>query len=155
MHERSFFIIANSNTEYFICQLPHSVYQCPTLMALSVPERIKKVVDLKLCKLCLRPHVTKKCYRKNCFRYFKPHNTLLQLNRRAEIRKPEEGKDNADSTKQKQVPEETFTIIAYVSTQLYDQVLLSTGRLLSHFGIYGHECDKDVPRSPTITQSTK
>jgi len=55
---------------------------------------------------------------------------LLRLNIRTKIRKPEEEKDNADSTKQKQVPEETVIISTlYVTAQSYDQVLLSTTKV--------------------------
>jgi len=68
---------------------------------------------------------------KKLFSVFEPHNTF-HLNSHAEIRKPEEEKDNADSTKQKQVLKKTLIIGAYVSKQSYDQLLLSTAEVNIH-----------------------
>lgn len=64
----------------FICNLQHTIYKCPTFISLSINNRIKKVNELGLCKLCLRKHDPKrKCLSRNCFKCGKTHNTLLHI----------------------------------------------------------------------------
>ncbi|KAF0748591.1 DUF1758 domain-containing protein [Aphis craccivora] len=48
-------------------------------IALSVINRIKKIIDLNLCKICLRHHNKKKCFARYCFKCAKPHNTMLHI----------------------------------------------------------------------------
>ncbi|KAL4103845.1 hypothetical protein QTP88_019180 [Uroleucon formosanum] len=61
------------------CQLAHSIYKCPSFLALPIADRIKRVGELKLCKICMRTHIGKKCDGKKCFQCHKAHNTLLHL----------------------------------------------------------------------------
>lgn len=42
-------------------------------MTVAVPEIIKKVGDLKLCKVCLRSYIAKRYNGKNCFRCTRKH----------------------------------------------------------------------------------
>lgn len=63
----------------YVCEQSHTVYKCPTFLAMSISQRIQKSTELNLCKICLRIHSDKKCKFKNCFKYNKPHNSLLHL----------------------------------------------------------------------------
>ncbi|XP_050543053.1 uncharacterized protein LOC126906529 [Daktulosphaira vitifoliae] len=73
------FAVAVKSLECFVCKGPHTIYHCPTFLALSVQERINKVNELKLCRICLRLHSGKKCLSKYCLRCSKPHNSLLHF----------------------------------------------------------------------------
>ncbi|KAF0744804.1 Peptidase A2 domain-containing protein, partial [Aphis craccivora] len=95
-NERSSSLVIGNNKGCYICQAPHTIYKCPIFIALPVTERIKKVTEMKLCKLCLRQHVPKKCNGKNCFTCSKPHNTMLHLSNSSELRKSEAEKPSED-----------------------------------------------------------
>lgn len=66
----------------FFCHSPHTIYRCPKFIALSVGERVRKVSELKLCRICLRQHIGIKCKERNCLKCLKPHNVLLHYPRR-------------------------------------------------------------------------
>jgi len=85
--EKTYSFAATDMTKCYNCNLPHTI--CPAFLALSVPDRIKKVSALKLCKIC--PHNDKKCLGKKCFKCHKAHNTMLHLN---SIKDGEENKSN-------------------------------------------------------------
>lgn len=75
----SFF--TTSEIKCFMCDMSHTIYKCHSFLALAVVDRIKKVNDLGLCKVCLRRHEVIKCLsRNNCYKCHKAHNTLLHLN---------------------------------------------------------------------------
>lgn len=106
------------------CQLAHSIYKCPSFLALPIPDRIKRVGELKLCKICMRTHIGKKCDGKKCFQCHKAHNTLLHL----KINKTE---SNVTSEQYEENSEESPTasnvgVSAHASAISYRQVLLST-----------------------------
>ncbi|CAI6344247.1 unnamed protein product [Macrosiphum euphorbiae] len=52
---------STSNLECYVCKSAHTIYKCPKFYSLTVPERIKRATELKLCKICLRQHESKKC----------------------------------------------------------------------------------------------
>ncbi|XP_025407177.1 uncharacterized protein LOC112681125 [Sipha flava] len=110
----------------FICNLKHTIYKCPTFLALSINDRIKKVNEIELCKLCLRKHDSKKrCLSRNCFKCGKTHNTLLhivqhKINNNA--RSTTEEKSNPSSTQ----IDGNSTISAHSHDKNHEQVLLST-----------------------------
>lgn len=58
----------------YVCNSPHTIYKCPTFIALTIDNRIKKTAELGLCKICLRRHEKKKCVARYCFKFSKPHN---------------------------------------------------------------------------------
>ncbi|KAF0723320.1 Peptidase A2 domain-containing protein [Aphis craccivora] len=47
---------STSNLECYVCKSAHTIYKCPKFYNLTVPERIKRATDLKLCMICLRQH---------------------------------------------------------------------------------------------------
>uniref|UniRef100_A0A2S2QB76 Uncharacterized protein n=1 Tax=Sipha flava TaxID=143950 RepID=A0A2S2QB76_9HEMI len=63
----------------FICNQSHTIYKCPTFVAMSVDNRIKKTYELGLCKICLRRHEKRKCFARHCFKCAKAHNTMLHI----------------------------------------------------------------------------
>jgi hypothetical protein len=70
---------STSNLECYDCKSAHMIYKCPQFYSLTVPERIKRGTELKLYKICLRQHESKKCNAKFYFKFAKAHNTLLHL----------------------------------------------------------------------------
>ena len=68
-----------------VCQGPHPLFYCPTFEGLTVPLRKEKVMALKLCLNCLKPHhqakecnSTFRCKTQGCG---KKHNSLLHEDR--------------------------------------------------------------------------
>lgn len=61
------------------CTEAHSIYRCPSLLALSAAERFGKLKQSNLCFNCLRPgHATKACpSNRGCQHCGQRHNTLL------------------------------------------------------------------------------
>lgn len=58
--------------------LEHQTYQCITLAKLSADERIKRVIEKRLCINCLNTgHRAKECRATACRRCSKKHNTIL------------------------------------------------------------------------------
>lgn len=55
------------------------IYRCPSFLSLSVNDRIKKVSELKLCKICLRSHPNVKCQSRRCTKCSRSHNSLLHF----------------------------------------------------------------------------
>ncbi|CAI6370955.1 unnamed protein product [Macrosiphum euphorbiae] len=54
LNEKSSSLVIGNNKGCYICQAPHTIYKCPIFIALPVTERIKRVAEMKLCKVCLR-----------------------------------------------------------------------------------------------------
>lgn len=70
---------STSKLKCFVCGSEHTIYKCPTFCGLDISDRIKRVTELDLCKICLRKHDGRKCNARFCFKCAKPHNTLLHL----------------------------------------------------------------------------
>lgn len=45
-----------SEVKCYSCKQAHTIYRCPSFLGLTISDRIKRVIELKLCKICLRPH---------------------------------------------------------------------------------------------------
>ncbi|XP_060841938.1 uncharacterized protein LOC132922439 [Rhopalosiphum padi] len=113
-----------SGMKCYNCQLAHSIYKCPSFLALPIPERIKRVGELKLCKICIRTHIGKKCDGKKCFQCHKAHNTLLHLkiNKTESNIASEQYEDNSE-----EIPTAgNVSVSAHASAISCRQVLLST-----------------------------
>lgn len=62
----------------YVCDANHKTFQCPILLAASVEDRLKTVVDKKLCFNCLFPHRADECKsRYSCHKCQKRHHSLL------------------------------------------------------------------------------
>jgi len=73
-------LVSTAEIKCYACDLSHTIYKCPSFLSLAVTERIKRVNELGLCKVCLRKHDVKRCLsRNNCYKCHKAHNTLLHL----------------------------------------------------------------------------
>lgn len=72
-------LITTGDIKCYMYYLPHTVYKYLSFLALSPYERIKKVNDFRLCRICLRKHEFKKCSALNYFKCNKPYNTLLHI----------------------------------------------------------------------------
>lgn len=106
------------------CQLAHSIYKCPSFLALPIADRIKRVGELMLCKICMRTHIGKKCDGKKCFQCHKAHNTLLHL----KINKTESNvtSEQYDENSEESPTASNVSVSAHASAINYRQVLLST-----------------------------
>lgn len=110
----------------FICNLKHTIYKCPSFLALSINDRIKKVIELKLCKLCLRKHdLKKRCLSRNCFKCSKAHNTLLHISQN-KINNDEETKKDEKTNHAPIQTDVNASISAHVHGTNDEQILLST-----------------------------
>jgi len=56
---------------------PYTIDCSPKFIALTLQYCIKKVAELMLCNISLRQHSDKRCTSRNCFRFAKPPNSLL------------------------------------------------------------------------------
>ena len=52
---------STSKLKGYVCGLVHTIYKCPTFCGLDISDRIKRIAELDLCKICLRKHDRKKC----------------------------------------------------------------------------------------------
>lgn len=67
------------------CKQPHTIYTCKDFLELDVPERVKRVTDLKLCPNCLcTGHPVKACHSGPCKKCKVKHNSLLHQEPTAE-----------------------------------------------------------------------
>lgn len=71
--------VATNEVKCYNCSGAHTIYRCPSFIAMSVNDRIKKISDLKLCKICLRSHPDVKCQARRCAKCSRPHNSLLHF----------------------------------------------------------------------------
>jgi len=79
---RSHAFAATGQIKCFLCKQDHTIYRCPSLLNLSILDRIKKIKEVKICKFCLIPsHSRGKCPGKLCPMCGLPHNSLLHFPR--------------------------------------------------------------------------
>lgn len=71
--------VSMNEIKCYNCTGAHTIYRCPSFLALSVSDRIKKIDALKLCKICLRSHPNVKCQSRRCAKCSRSHNSLLHL----------------------------------------------------------------------------
>lgn len=69
--------VSTNEIKCFNCSGGHTIYRCPSFLALSINDRVKKINDLKLCKICLRSHPNIKCQSRRCAKCSRSHNSLL------------------------------------------------------------------------------
>ncbi|XP_070528959.1 uncharacterized protein [Cardiocondyla obscurior] len=82
VRRRALHVTANGiSCEY--CRGAHSIYACPTLVAMPVSQRIAEIRRRKLCLNCLRSssHRTAQCPSGNCRMCHRKHHSMLHLNR--------------------------------------------------------------------------
>jgi len=74
---------ATSEAKCHSCKQAHTIlYRCPSFLGSTISDRIKRITELKLCKICLRPHNDgDKCQSRRCTICSRPHNSLLHLSR--------------------------------------------------------------------------
>lgn len=77
-NDRSSSFTTTTTFKCYNCNSSHSIYKCTKFLALTIPERIKRISDLKLCNICLRAH-SDKCKSRRCPKCSRPHNGLLHL----------------------------------------------------------------------------
>ncbi|KAF0707246.1 DUF1758 domain-containing protein, partial [Aphis craccivora] len=56
----------------------HTIYRCPSFLGLAIADRIKRITELKLCKICKRSHEEERCQSRRCTIRARPHNGLLK-----------------------------------------------------------------------------
>lgn len=79
-----------------ICNGNHPIYRCEDLQKLSVTDRMKKIIEKRLCIKCLAPgHHAKDCRSSTCKKCDKKHNSLLHQEKEEHI--------NQESTSNDQV----------------------------------------------------
>ncbi|XP_050527955.1 uncharacterized protein LOC126898049 [Daktulosphaira vitifoliae] len=118
---RSAAVTTTQGLKCYVCELPHTIYRCPQFISLSIADRIKKAVALKLCKICLRRH-SERCTARYCLKCSKPHNVLLHL----DITLNQEIKVDNNTTNDNSVVSDNVSTSAIAAAQLHEQVLLST-----------------------------
>lgn len=116
-------LMATIDIKCFVCKLSHTIYKCPSFLALSVTDRIKKVNELNLCKICLRKHESKRCMARKCYKCNNPHNTMLHIVQQKEKEEKSEEKVNNNHTNQQIASTSTNT---HASDVQHENVLLST-----------------------------
>lgn len=79
--KRSSAFAATSEIKCYFCKQAHTIYRCPSFLGLTIGDRIKRITELKLCKICLRSHEGEKCQSRRCTICARPHNGLLHLSR--------------------------------------------------------------------------
>lgn len=125
---------STSELKCYICGLAHTIYKCTQFNGLTVQGRIKRITELKLCKICLRKHENKKCNARFCFKCAKPHNTLLHLssdrNNFMRENKSMEQDSTANITTVSEIAEASTSINAHVAAIPDDRILLSTAIVL-------------------------
>lgn len=131
--EKTYSFAATDITKCYNCNLPHTIYKCPSFLALPIPDRINKVNALKLCKICIRPHNDKKCFGKKCFKFHKAHNTMLHLNLTKDSEENRNntmttGNDNSNTSRSdnENIPVIAHTIVAATTAAPNKQFMLST-----------------------------
>ncbi|XP_022170758.1 uncharacterized protein LOC111034046 [Myzus persicae] len=133
----SIFTAATMIAKCYVCKLSHATYKCPTLLALSISDRIKRVTELKLCKICLKQHYNKKCNMRNCPKCNKSHNSLLHItfNSNTETTNDTAEINNSDNKDNNNEP--CTTISAHASQISHGQILLSTAvvRVVNKAGV--------------------
>ncbi|XP_022162437.1 uncharacterized protein LOC111028196 [Myzus persicae] len=77
--DQSSSFIVTGTLKCYNCDGAHTIYKCPALLAFSISDRIKRISELKLCKICLRSHIGEKCTSRRCAKCMKAHNSLLHL----------------------------------------------------------------------------
>lgn len=123
---------STSNLECYVCKSAHTIYKCPKFYNLTVPERIKRATDLRLCKICLRQHESKKCNAKFCFKCAKAHNTLLHLSggRNAVVEDSTAVRSTVANGSTSENVEVSTSVSAHASVIQDDMVFLSTAMVL-------------------------
>jgi len=76
---------ATSEIKCNFCKEAHTIYRCPSFLGLAIADRIKRITELKLCKICLgytrrgsrtfRRHGTNNYILDNHFR----HNSMMNI----------------------------------------------------------------------------
>ncbi|CAI6355748.1 unnamed protein product [Macrosiphum euphorbiae] len=113
----------------YVCNSSHTIYKCPTFIALTIDNRIKKTTELGLCKIGLRRHEKKKCLARYCFKCAKPHNTMEHIgSEHQKIAAPAETKKATEVTEIPVSASSTSSINAHASTST-EHVLLSTAKV--------------------------
>ncbi|KAF0702325.1 DUF1758 domain-containing protein [Aphis craccivora] len=79
--KRSSVFAATSEIKCYFCKQAHTIYRCPSFLGLTMGDRIKRIIELKLCKICLRSHEGERCQSRRCTICARPHNGLLHLSR--------------------------------------------------------------------------
>jgi hypothetical protein len=78
-NDQSSSFVVTGTLKCYNCDGEHTIYKCPALLAFSISDRIKRIGELKLCKICLRNHIGEKCTSRRCAKCMKAHNSLLHL----------------------------------------------------------------------------
>lgn len=134
-------MLATRKLKFYVCKLSHTIYRCPVFLNLSIFDRIKKIDELKLCKICLHSHHGEKCKSRNCLKCTRPHNGLLHItsqNRFDKTADPVTSSsisriDNRVSDKDKDVMQLLTSVSGHASYEdVQGQVLLSTSVIFTH-----------------------
>lgn len=82
--QKSFVSSSNSENDKkskiacYHCSKPHLIYNCHEFRAIPLPQKQKRVLELKLCKNCLQPgHEITKCKFGHCKHCKEKHHSLL------------------------------------------------------------------------------
>jgi len=126
--------VSTNEIKCFNCAGAHTIYRCPSFLALSVNDRIKKIDALKLCKICLRSHPNIKCQSRRCAKCSRPHNSLLHLMKADNLKKKNFATTTSESSTNNTLTEksnvnvtETASISAHASkVDTCTTVLLAT-----------------------------
>lgn len=114
----------SSEVKCYVYNSLHKIYKCPTFIALTIDNRLKKTTELGLCKICLGRHEKKKCLARHCFKCAKPHNTTLHIgSKQQKVASPVEIKKDKDVNEIPVSVPSTSSMNAHTSTE---HVLLAT-----------------------------
>lgn len=63
-----------------MCNADHAIFSCSTFNKMQAVEKFEVVKKMKLCTVCLQPHMTRDCTSNwKCFKCGRKHNTTLHI----------------------------------------------------------------------------
>jgi len=136
--KRSSAFAATSEIKCYFCKQAHTIYRCPSFLGLTIADRIKRITELRLCKICLRSHEGERCQSRRCTICSRPHNGLLHLSRTDKPTKQftsrtNEVVDRDDGKEDDNINAPAVSVSAYAYRKNNNsQILLSTATVIAY-----------------------
>lgn len=74
------------NRKCYLCESNHVLHKCPKLLAMTLPERLETVRNLRVCFNCFYwGHNVKECTRNRCTKCGKKHHVLLHQEKQGKV----------------------------------------------------------------------
>lgn len=135
--KRSSAFAATSEVKCDFCKQAHTIYRCPSFLGLTIVDRIKRITELRLYKICLRSHEGERCQSRRCTICSRPHNGLLHISRTDKPTKQfasrtNEVVDRDDGKEDNNSNAPAVSVSAYAYRKNNSQILLSTATVIAY-----------------------